>query len=176
MVVRQAEATGADADVLRLAEPFHDKQVRRRMRFPHHGVVLTDPELLEPELVGPDDVLQVPLVAVLETALRRMTGHREYAELHVFPFTVQVVVAPRSGNDARVREMQTAFCTACVASALPPAFGGRGRIEAATVRLLPCFTAAIYIKDGDRSTLGRIADVEDVPRLEGFPSALVLQL
>ena len=41
--------------------------------------------LLEPELVGPDDVLEVPLVAVLETALRRMTGHREYAELHAFP-------------------------------------------------------------------------------------------
>ena len=50
-----------------------------------------------------------------------------------------------------VGEMQTAFSTACVASAvasaLPPALGGRGRIEAAPVRLLPCFTAAIYIKD-----------------------------
>src|SRR5215467_12793405 len=95
------------------------------MRFPHHGVVLADPELLEPECVGPDDVLQVPLVAVLETALRRMTGHREYAELHAFPFTVQVVVVPSSGNNARAGEMQTAFSTACVASAvasaLPPA-------------------------------------------------------
>src|SRR5262245_55007395 len=147
MVVRQAEAPGADADMLRLAEPFHDEQVRRRMRFPHHGVVLADPEFLEPELVGPDDVLQVPLVAVLETALRRMTGHRKYAELHAFPFTVQVVVVPRSDNDARVGEMQTAFCTICVASALPPALGGRGRIEAATVRLLPCFITAIYRKD-----------------------------
>ena len=146
------------------------------MRFPHHGVVLADPELLEPELVGPDDVLQVPLVAVLETALRRMTGHREYAELHAFPFTVQVVVAPRSGNAASVREMPTALCPACgasaVAAALPPALGGRGRISAAPVHLLPGFTAAIYLKDGDRSPLGRIAVVEDLPWLEGFPSAL----
>src|SRR4029450_7062419 len=106
MMVRQAEATGADADVLRLAEPFHYEQVRRRMRFPHHGVVLADPELLDPERVGPDDVLQVPLVAVLKTALRRMTGHREYAELHAFPFTVQVFVAPRTSNARRGGESE----------------------------------------------------------------------
>src|SRR5262245_54521388 len=117
------------------------------MRFPHHGVVLANPELLEPERVGPDDVLQVPLVAILETALRRMTRHREYAELHAFPFTVQIAVAPRSGNDASRGERPTAFCTACVASVLPPALGGRGRIAAAPVRLLPCFSTAIYRKD-----------------------------
>src|SRR5256885_1098529 len=81
MMVREAEATGADADVVRLADPFHQEQVRRRMRFPPHGMLLADPELLEPELIGADDVLQRPLVAVLETPLRRMTGHREYAEL-----------------------------------------------------------------------------------------------
>jgi hypothetical protein len=71
--------------------------------------------------------------------------------------------------------MQTAFCTACVASAvasaLPPALGGRGRIEATPVRLLPCFITAIYRKDWDHSTLGRIAVVEDFPCLEGLPSA-----
>lgn len=57
--------------------------------------------------------------------------------------------------------MPTALCTACVASAiasaLPPALGGRGRMAAATDRLLPCFITAIYIKDWDHSTLGRIA-------------------
>ena len=93
MVVRQAEATEADADVLRLAEPFHDEQVRHKMRFTHHGVMLADPELLDPSSSA-QMMFCKSLVAVLETALRRMAGHREYAELHAFPFPVQVVVAP----------------------------------------------------------------------------------
>ena len=65
-----------------LARPLDHQQVRRGVGLPHRGVVLADPGLLEAVLVGPPQVLQVPVVAVRQAALRRMAGHREKSDLH----------------------------------------------------------------------------------------------
>ena len=54
------------------------------MRLPGRGVVLTDPGVVIAELVGPAHHLQVPLVALLQLALRRMGRHREISEFHGF--------------------------------------------------------------------------------------------
>src|SRR6185369_4695579 len=48
-------------------------------------VVLADPRLAEAELIGPAQLLEVPLVAVVEAALRRVRGHREQAVVHGVP-------------------------------------------------------------------------------------------
>ena len=44
-----------------------------------HGVMLTDPELAEPEFVGPDDQFQVLVMALRARLLQRVEGHDENA-------------------------------------------------------------------------------------------------
>src|SRR5829696_8260419 len=52
------------------------------MRFPGRGVVLADPGFLIAELIEPSQRLQIPVVALLQPALRRMGRHREISDLH----------------------------------------------------------------------------------------------
>ena len=82
MVIGQKKTAGAEADVFRLQERLRQQQVRRRMRLPGRGVVLADPGFLIAELVEPAQHLQVPVVPLLQPALRRMRGHREITDLH----------------------------------------------------------------------------------------------
>src|ERR1700712_3019855 len=52
------------------------------MRFPGCGVVLADPGFPIAEFIQPSQRLQVPVVALFQSALRRMGRHREISELH----------------------------------------------------------------------------------------------
>src|SRR3954452_19004619 len=52
------------------------------MRLPWGGVVLADPGFLIAELIEPAQHLQVPLLSLLQSALRRMRGHREVSDFH----------------------------------------------------------------------------------------------
>src|SRR5271169_4842891 len=52
------------------------------MRFPGRRVMLPDPALAEPQLVGPAQGLEVPSMTIEEAALRRMRRHRKQAVLH----------------------------------------------------------------------------------------------
>ena len=85
MVVRHQEAAGADAHALRLHERLGHEQIGRRVRLPRRGVVLADPRLAESELVRPAQLLQIPLVSVVEAALGRMRRHREQSIVHGNP-------------------------------------------------------------------------------------------
>ena len=82
VVIRQQEAARADADALGLQQRLGDQQIGRRMRLPRRGVVLADPGLGVAQLVEPAQRLEVPVVAGLQAALRRMRGHGEIAEFH----------------------------------------------------------------------------------------------
>src|SRR5882724_5166457 len=52
------------------------------MRFPGRCVVLADPGLLIAEFIQPSQRLQVPVVTLFQSALRRMGRHREISDLH----------------------------------------------------------------------------------------------
>src|ERR1700730_7449870 len=53
------------------------------MRLPGRRVVLADPRLAEAELVGPAELLEIPLVSVVEVALRWMRRHGEQSVVHL---------------------------------------------------------------------------------------------
>ena len=82
MMIGQQEAAGAEADVLGLQKRLREQEIGRRMRLPWRGVVLADPGFLIAELVEPAQHLQVPVVTLLQPALRRMGRHREISDFH----------------------------------------------------------------------------------------------
>ncbi len=82
VVIGQQEAAGGEADFLGLHQRLGDQQVGRRVRFPGCGVVLADPGLGKTELVGPAQGVEIPAMAVIKAALRRVRGHREQAVFH----------------------------------------------------------------------------------------------
>src|SRR5262252_5422022 len=82
MVIRHEEAARTDAHPLGLEERLRHEEIGRGMRFPGRGVMLPDPRLAEAQLVGPAELLQVPLVPVVELALRRMRRHGEESVVH----------------------------------------------------------------------------------------------
>src|SRR5438132_14082891 len=53
------------------------------MRLPGRRVVLADPRLAEAELVCPAELLEIPLVPVVEVALRWMRRHGEQSVVHL---------------------------------------------------------------------------------------------
>jgi hypothetical protein len=61
---------------------LREKQVGRRVRFPWRGMMLADPGFLIAELIEPSQRLKVPVVALFQSALRRMRGHGEIADFH----------------------------------------------------------------------------------------------
>src|SRR6266446_2563672 len=60
-----------------------------RMWLPGGRVVLADPRLAEAELVGPAELLEIPLVSVVEVTLGWMRRHREQSVVHVRPLLIQ---------------------------------------------------------------------------------------
>ena len=52
------------------------------MRLPRRGVVFPDPGFLIAELIEPAQHLQIPVVALFQSTLRRMLRHREISEFH----------------------------------------------------------------------------------------------
>src|SRR5205823_12426572 len=82
VVVGDEEPAGADAHALGLQEGLGHQEIRGRVRLPGRRVVLADPRFAEAQLVGPAELLEIPAVAVVEAALRRVRGHREEAVVH----------------------------------------------------------------------------------------------
>ncbi len=72
VVVRHEEPAGADPHALRLQQRLGHEQVGRRVRLPGRRVVLADPRLAEAQLVSPAELLEIPLVPVVQAALGRM--------------------------------------------------------------------------------------------------------
>ena len=108
-MIGQQEAAGAEADILGLQERLRQQQVGRRMRLPRRGVVLADPGFLIAELIEPAQHLQVPVVALLQPALRRMRGHREISEFHgaflsLFVFSKRVLSRASESTSTRLRQ------------------------------------------------------------------------
>ena len=60
-----------------LHEGLGHEQIGRGVGLPGRRVVLADPRLAEAQLVRPAELLEIPLVAVVEAALGRMRRHRE---------------------------------------------------------------------------------------------------
>jgi hypothetical protein len=82
MMIGQQKAARGEADALCLHQRLRDQEIGGGVRLPNCGVVLTDPGLLEPELVGPAQRLQIPAVTLSERTLRRVRRHREQAVAH----------------------------------------------------------------------------------------------
>ena len=79
VVLLDADGGGAHPDRLRLAERAGDEDLGHHDVFVLHRVVLADPELAETELLGPDDELQVLVVALGGGLGGVMEGHDEDA-------------------------------------------------------------------------------------------------
>jgi hypothetical protein len=83
VMVGHEKAAGTDAHARGLQERLGHDQVGRGMRLPGRRVVLADPRLAEAELVGPAELLEIPLVSVVEVALRWMRRHGEQSVVHL---------------------------------------------------------------------------------------------
>ena len=100
MMVRHQEPAGADAHARGLHQRLGHEQVGRGVRLPGRGVVLADPRFAEAELVGPAELLEIPLMPVVQAALGRVRWHREQSVVHVsllgaIPPTYPTLPAPR---------------------------------------------------------------------------------
>ena len=72
VMIGQQKPARRQPNAARLHQRLRDQEVGRRMWLPRRGVVLADPGLGIPELVGPAQGLQIPAMAVAEAALRRV--------------------------------------------------------------------------------------------------------
>ncbi len=79
VVLLDADGAGAHPDRLRLAQGAGDEDLGHHDVFVLHRVVLADPELAETELLGPDDELQVLVIALGGRLGGVMEGHDEDA-------------------------------------------------------------------------------------------------
>jgi hypothetical protein len=82
MVVGQQEAAGAETNVFGLQKRLREQQVGRRVRFSWRSMMLADPGFLTAEFIEPSKRLKVPVVALFQSALRRMRGHGEISDFH----------------------------------------------------------------------------------------------
>src|SRR5262249_14157190 len=95
MMIRQQEAARAEPDVFGLPQALDDEEIRRGMRLPGRGVMLADPAFLIAELVEPAQHLQIKIVTLFHTALRRMRRHRKISEFHDVSSSLLFFRAPR---------------------------------------------------------------------------------
>ena len=72
----QADRGRTQADIRRLTQRSGDENLGHDDRLVPHRVMLADPELVDPEFVGPDDQLQV-LVARLSQRLGRIVKRHD---------------------------------------------------------------------------------------------------
>jgi hypothetical protein len=82
IVQREERDAGPEPDAPGEREHLGDEQVGRWRRLPALGQMLADPRLEEPQLVGANDLGDVPVVAVGERPVRRVQRHHEQPELH----------------------------------------------------------------------------------------------
>src|SRR5262249_19369071 len=121
MVVRHQEPTGPDAHAGRLHQCLRDQEIGRRMRLPRRRVMLADPRLAEAELVRPPQLLEIPPVAVVQTALGRMRRHREQSVVHQIllgPTQVRGFYARSVAGDRRAGSHVDGACRARYAAVL----------------------------------------------------------
>ena len=82
MVIGQADDAGAQLDVPGPLRRGGDEDLRRGYRLPAGAVVLSDPGLVEPQVVQPLNRLQVALERESGVVAQLMEGRHEYAEFH----------------------------------------------------------------------------------------------
>ena len=82
MVEGQQVGSRAQLDALGLHQRLGDQQVWRRNGLPGRGEVLADPGFVEAQFVAERQVIQVPLVGVVDVTFRRMRRHHEQSVLH----------------------------------------------------------------------------------------------
>src|SRR5882672_4314805 len=68
------------------------------MRLPRRRVMLADPRLAEAELIRPAELLQIPLMPVVQGALGRMRRHREESVIHASLLRRRGVLRPAAGG------------------------------------------------------------------------------
>src|SRR5262249_6272670 len=85
MMIGQQETARPEADVLGLQKGLREDEIGCRMRLPRRRVMFADPGFLITELVEPAQTLKIPVLALLQSTLRRMRGHRKISEFHGFP-------------------------------------------------------------------------------------------
>ena len=79
VVLVEANRRRPHADAPRLAQRAGDEDLRHHDVLVLHRVMLADPELAESQLLGPDDQLQVLVVALPQRLGRVVEGHDEHA-------------------------------------------------------------------------------------------------
>src|SRR5262245_26512860 len=84
MMLIQADGRRSKADARRFAEGPGDEDLGHHDRLILHRMMLADPELLEAELFGTNDQLQVFVVALGERLVRSVKGHDEHAVVDSF--------------------------------------------------------------------------------------------
>src|ERR1700682_5384511 len=71
------------------------------MGLPGRRVMLAYPRLAEAQLIGPAELLEIPLMTVVETPLGRMRGHREESVVHLRLLRYRGPAAPWSPRRPR---------------------------------------------------------------------------
>src|SRR5262249_23188443 len=89
MMIGQEKAARAEPDILCLQKGLRENEIGRRMRLPGRGVMFADPGFLIAELVEPAQHLKIPVLAFLQSALRRMRRHRKVSEFHGVPLAIR---------------------------------------------------------------------------------------
>ena len=82
MVLGNDRDARAETNVLGLWQTIGDEDIVGRNRLPLQGVVLANPALGKPQLVGVDDKLQVFLETLRPRLVRGVQRHHEEAKLH----------------------------------------------------------------------------------------------
>src|SRR5947208_6745098 len=85
VVVGDAAHTGTQPDSPGHCERLRDEQVRSGNVLPGAAVMLADPRLVVPKLVGQDQQLEIFIECLRVGAPRRVARHAEQAELHRWP-------------------------------------------------------------------------------------------
>src|SRR6202000_1828116 len=81
MMIWQQKSTPPAAETFGLHSRLRPQQIRRRVRLPWRGVMLADPRLGVAELVEPAQHLKVPVMPLLQSALRRRGRHPDISSL-----------------------------------------------------------------------------------------------
>ena len=85
MLLRQVEHAGAQADLPGQRDRLGEEGQGRGDRLGHRAEMLADPDVVEAQLVGEDDRLEVLLEHLVVVPRRRVQRHHEQAESHLSP-------------------------------------------------------------------------------------------
>src|SRR6516164_4684826 len=85
VVIGQQVAKRPQTDSPGALQALSNQQVGRRARLPRRREVLTDPRLVEAEVVEPLELFEVPTLAVADGPFGRMRRHEQCTQSHETP-------------------------------------------------------------------------------------------